>query len=234
MINENLISKKMQLLIESGFFGSNDKYFYHGSNVKFDKFDMAWFGKTDDGYYGRGFYFFDVCSEANDYGKYVYKVKLNVNNPLTLPYDSSMESPYLLKAREILSEIYPEAKGLKPNYEIPKGFYLKEVETRYGNKAYAVYPKPELYDTDLELYFDESPSKEYAIVQANDTLAEVDWDAGWLSDLLKKLGRDELTDRLNSKGYDCLIIESVSGSINEYIVWDPNKIQIVDILTDCE
>jgi hypothetical protein len=59
----------------------NDIVFYHGSDVLFDKFDIDY---TTNGNLGRGFYFTPVIGLAKQYGDIVYKVKLDISNPIYL------------------------------------------------------------------------------------------------------------------------------------------------------
>ena len=59
----------------------NFKDFYHASNSKFDKFDKT---KIKENKLGLAFNFTDDLSEAYQYGDNLYKVNLDMNNPLTL------------------------------------------------------------------------------------------------------------------------------------------------------
>lgn len=57
---------------------------YHGTPNKFNVFSKEKQGSTDQGYYGRGFYFTDSKEYAAWYGSRVKKVFLNMKNPLVL------------------------------------------------------------------------------------------------------------------------------------------------------
>jgi hypothetical protein len=76
-----------------------DGVWYHGTNAKFDKFNLDFFGKTDDGWYGRGIYFHSDKDTAEVYGRNVIKARLNYKkSPLILPIENSHE--YFLNTLE--------------------------------------------------------------------------------------------------------------------------------------
>ena len=54
---------------------------YHGTNSKFDTFDKDSVGKTDEGWFGRGFYFSNTNGEALSYGENLIPAYLNIKNP---------------------------------------------------------------------------------------------------------------------------------------------------------
>lgn len=56
---------------------------YHGTNAKFDVFDLSKFGLTDNGWYGKGFYFADDSAVAKRYGKRLIGVYLSLRNPMS-------------------------------------------------------------------------------------------------------------------------------------------------------
>ena len=223
---------------------------YHGTDSKFDEFDMSYFGKTDDGYYGRGFYFTSDEDEAKEYGSIVVKAHLNVTNPFWLRDNGEMDHPYLLDLRDDLSKLPGMPKGLKTNRELPDGYYVKiePGQMRYGEQTVevSVWPKPELYGTDKEEYgetdvylkssFDEESAKVQAIVSFNDKMSGNDWDAGWSTQLLKKLGRYGFSDLLKRSGYDGIFVTTVNSlgekmdisKVVEIVVFDPDQIIIID------
>jgi len=61
---------------------------FHGTKSDFEKFDIAHFGKTDEGWFGKGIYFYSQ-PDGGGYGNIVKKVKLKFQNPLILPVDYS-------------------------------------------------------------------------------------------------------------------------------------------------
>jgi hypothetical protein len=199
---------------------------YHGSRVKFDTFSEYYMGQTDAGYYGRGFYFTNDKEYASEFCGYLYEVKLNINKPFILPNDSTSDSPVMFEARDKLVEVYPEAEHLKTIRTIPSGYHLVKTE----DNLYCVYPNEELYNTDAEIYGEDGRTELEAIIIFNDILNGVDWELGWVTSILKNLGRDEFTDRLNKLGYDILIIEDNKHDTLEYVMWDKSKIKILNIL----
>lgn len=56
---------------------------YHGSDSKFNTFDLKYFGKTDAGDRGRGFYFSPNKITANSYGEFIEPFFLNIREPYT-------------------------------------------------------------------------------------------------------------------------------------------------------
>ena len=79
------------------------KLFYHGTNVKFDAFDID---KSKGGWLGKSFYFTDSKSKAKGYGKNVISTYLNLKNP------------YISKANDhyrFVNEV-KEQFGVKENY----------------------------------------------------------------------------------------------------------------------
>ena len=79
------------------------KLFYHGTNVKFDAFDID---KSKRGWLGKSFYFTDSKSKAKGYGKNVISIYLNLKNP------------YISKANDHYSFVneVKEQFGVKENY----------------------------------------------------------------------------------------------------------------------
>lgn len=71
---------------EKSIFSSNK--FYHGSSVKFDKFDLS---KAKDGWFGKCIYFTDNKTLAKGFGKYIYEVELDIKNPYFTKSDNWMQ-----------------------------------------------------------------------------------------------------------------------------------------------
>lgn len=208
---------------------------YHGTTRSFNKFDLNHHGRTDDGYYGKGFYFTMNKEYASEFGG-VHNFLLSISNPLKLPESGSMGHPSLIKARDILGKVM-DKPDLIPNHTLPSGYEVKKVKQTYcgnetGKDEYVVYPKEELYGTEQEIYGKGEPTPEEAIVSFNDELKGVSWNFGWLFGLTKDVGRDEMMKAIKAKGYDALLIESVdSNEIEEIIVWSPYQIKSFDIKT---
>lgn len=90
------------------------KVFYHGTNIKFDAFDID---KSKRGWLGKSFYFTDSKSKAKGYGKNVISTYLNLKNP------------YISKANDHYSFVneVKEQFGVKENYgEFDPAQVLKE------------------------------------------------------------------------------------------------------------
>lgn len=87
---------------------------YHGTDEQFTVFDKSKIGKTDEGMFGRGFYFASEKSEAADYGASVKKYYLNIKNPLEISRRTGYASvlDYYLKQRGIFCETHGELVDL--------------------------------------------------------------------------------------------------------------------------
>jgi hypothetical protein len=64
------------------FENSSNNIYYHGSDNVFDRFSSKIMRRTDNGYYGYGFYFSPNIQTARNYGPNIYKCELNFKNPL--------------------------------------------------------------------------------------------------------------------------------------------------------
>lgn len=218
---------------------------YHGTDTRFEKFSRSAGGRTDDGYYGKGFYFSPSREEASEYGHHVIEAYLRVENPFWLRVNGSMDSIVMLDLRDDLARLPFMPKSLKTNRKLPDGYKVevREDNTGRGTVSVAVWPKPELYGTDREEY---GPDQTYyksdykskdaevsAIVAFNDMIAGADWDVGWTSSLLKRLDRDGFTDRLSEHGYDGVFVASASelgetlsmDDVSEILVFEPGQIK---------
>jgi len=197
---------------------------YHGTRTKFDEFSWSSFGQTDDGYYGRGFYFDPDEDEAKEYGPIIMPVYLKVENPFWLRVNGSMGSAIMLDVRDDLSTL-PGLERLKTNRELPDGYVVRrrEAADRMGKKivSVSVWPKKELWGTDKEIYgenqnylasdpeLSDGSAEIQAIVAFNDEVDGRNFDSGWTSQLLKKTDRDKFTDRLTEAGYDGVFVIGV-------------------------
>lgn len=68
---------------------SGTDVWYHGTNKKFDKFDLSNFGNTDSGWWGVGVYFHSDIETAKVYGSIIKKVTFNTDKILNLPVNYS-------------------------------------------------------------------------------------------------------------------------------------------------
>ena len=63
----------------------------HYTNAKFSEFDLSKFGKTDYGYFGKGFYFTEVPMRNDSYGSIQMQLYLSIQNPyLANQYDDPL------------------------------------------------------------------------------------------------------------------------------------------------
>jgi hypothetical protein len=220
---------------------------YHGTNTRFEKFERSAQGRTDDGFYGKGFYFSPSKEEAKEYGSHVIEAYLRVENPFWLRTNSSSDSIIMLDLRDDLSKLTFMPDSLKTNRKLPEGYKVKVRDggVAHGRKtvSVAVWPEPELYGTDREeygpdqVYYESDYKKEdaelSAIVEFNDMMAGVDWSVGWTTSLLKVVGRDSFTENLKSVGYDGVFVVGVNElgevpsieNVHEVIVFDPGQIK---------
>ena len=111
---------------------------YHGTNADFSEFDIAKFGKTDDGWLGEGFYFSPRPRYASGYAKgdgaNVMPVYLSMKNPF---YAEGLLSDYWTQERLIDAGfdgvIYDggqDGKGDSPEYVV---FRPEQIKSATGN-----------------------------------------------------------------------------------------------------
>lgn len=224
---------------------------YHGTNTNFDKFDMSWQGQTDEGFYGRGFYFALEKEHAAEYGSKVLKCFLDTKNPFYLRTWNTIGSYEEIELREDLSKLKGVDPDIRPIRTLPKGYELKVEEDRHYRgdvvTRIGVCPKQELWDSDDVVYGDDiylrtvdakDPVKlkgysELAIVQFNDLLNGVELKSGLASWLLQSLDRWNFTDLLEKNGYDGLFVVGNKGQetpieeVKEILVWNTDQIHII-------
>jgi len=129
---------RMQRARELGF--DVDKVFYHGSGESFDEFDPLKMGKTDEGWFGKGFYFSPNPEIANQYAAgrspNVQQVYLRAKNPYDWRKNEGVgmrlgtpEERYA-KTREIMSKGYDAVDvssdriKLSPDQALPDDVFL--------------------------------------------------------------------------------------------------------------
>lgn len=227
---------------------------YHGARQKFDAFDMSWFGQTDDGFYGRGFYLTPERDYAEEFGTHLAKCNIRASSVFWLRDWGTVGSPVELDLRDDLAKLKGMPSDLKTDRELPSGYYVKRSERQYRSDDVVVFevaPKKELYGTDKEVYGEdltvlkeplvrnphlEDMYREKAIVLFNDEQKGVSYDEGLPNWFLQKVGRDDLTEVLENNGHDCLAIgRPVNGKdrpkpedMGEYLIWNPEQIEIVE------
>lgn len=222
---------------------------YHGTNRTFDTFDMSYFGHTDEGYYGHGFYFTAEELDAEEFGSIIMEVYLKVENPFWLKRNSTMGHAVLLDVRDDVAKLPGMPESLETNRVLPNGYYVKKMEgpVSYGDRTvvYSVYPKEELYGTDKEIYgpesshspdikgFNDKTAEVQAIVEFNDEIEEKNWDVGWTFGLTKRIGRDKLTKAILRAGHDGIFVCNVDeigqvptiADVDEIVIFDSNQIK---------
>ena len=212
---------------------------WHGTHAVFDKFSKNYIGKTDDGYYGRGFYFSPSKEDAADYGT-PRPYHLRISNPFVVPDHPSMGHKSLYDLRDRLAAL-KGVKVAKSNRTLPPGYHIEEEEKEndYFNsrfpesehnpkkyKVYTVVPNRELYGTDQEIYGPDSASPEEAIMRFHDKMAGTEIRSGWAFGLLKDLiDRNQLVEILKANGYDGIFVQDAeTGEVVEYVAFEPEQI----------
>ncbi len=204
---------------------------YHGSPRKFDKFDLNYFGRVDDGYYGVGVYLATTEENANDYGPWIYRVKLTNPKPFYLWDSGVMGDTH--RARVALSKL-PEYAHLAPDTKLPEGYRVVRAEDE-GNgwrppaSGWRVEPASDIEDA---RWGDIKDTPEMAIIAFNDEgthgYHSGPAHAGWTTSLLKREGRNKFADVLAKNGYNCLAVYDSSG-VSEVMVFDPAMITVLDV-----
>lgn len=78
---------------------------YHGTNAEFDTFDDSFFGKTDEGFAGKGFYFTNYGDLTSEYGSKQIKAYLSAKNPfITEDYNEPFKKYGLETNRDLTGE----------------------------------------------------------------------------------------------------------------------------------
>lgn len=95
---------------------------YHGSKSKFKSFDLAKFGKTDAGWYGKGFYFTTDERVANLYGKEVIKAYLSLQKPMSSTMNGFSEG--------VLKNIVSYAEKVNPGLKISQQALTNALDQR--------------------------------------------------------------------------------------------------------
>lgn len=78
---------------------------FHGTNAEFDTFDDSFFGKTDEGFAGKGFYFTNYGDITSEYGSKQIKAYLSAKNPfITEDYNEPFKKYGLDTNRDLSGE----------------------------------------------------------------------------------------------------------------------------------
>jgi hypothetical protein len=224
---------------------------FHGTYGDFKKFDMSYQGKTDEGYYGRGFYFSPDKEEASEYGLLVLECVLHIKNPFYLRTWTTMGGYEEIELRDDLSKLKGIPDYIKPDRKLPDGYKVSIIKDHRHYRgeivtAINIVPQEKFYGTDKEIYGDsiyllkkdaDNPETikgytEMAIVSFNDMINGVEVNGGLANWLLQSIGRDNFTEILENNGYDGLFVVREKGNktpldeVIEFMVWDPDKIEI--------
>lgn len=91
---------------------------YHGTNENFDNFDLKYFGKHDQGDFGKAVYFSDNENTASKYGKNVKQQEIELNNPYVINTEEDYKQLWsqLAKETDISKLDKTELKLLKDPY----------------------------------------------------------------------------------------------------------------------
>jgi len=224
---------------------------YHGSKRKFSKFDLGYFGQTDDGYYGVGVYLAPSVSHANDYGWWIYKVHLENPKPFFLSDESAMGD--CAQARKDLAKL-PEYTDVAPNTTVPdgyevvpdedqgngwrepvKGWRVQPIDNETNRVPHPTSPSGTWWKDDLR-WGSIHTTAERAVIHFNDEdkfgYNSGPGTAGWTSQLLKKVGRKAFAKVLAQNGYNCLCLydkESGEPRVSEVMVVDPDIIVVDEV-----
>ena len=69
--------------------------FYHGTDYKFNEFSLNTFGRTDQGFAGKGLYFTTNKGYAKEYGSNIREVYLDLQNPYIINDSPSINPDYV-------------------------------------------------------------------------------------------------------------------------------------------
>lgn len=91
---------------------------YHGTDENFDNFDLKYFGKHDQGDFGKAVYFSDNENTASKYGKNVKQQDIELNNPYIINTEEDYKQLWsqLAKETDISKLDKTELKLLKDPY----------------------------------------------------------------------------------------------------------------------
>jgi hypothetical protein len=122
---------------------------WHGTNKKFNKFDLSKIGTSSDmGYFGQGFYFAPTELIADYYGDITIKVFVNLKNPLSVVSRNQIQKKYntndSLELREeiikdnfdgVLQIIIPNNKKKRISFGEIIAFYPNQIKLADGSNT---------------------------------------------------------------------------------------------------
>lgn len=225
---------------------------YHGTSNTFDSFDPTTFGyATDSGFFGSGFYFTPIESEARYYGRIVMPVYLKIEKPFIVStggyysglYDNLFEGGgQLLKDLGLLAE--NDLKNFN-KYERLKKEFLKNAKVEKIHTYDAKHNEVQVWRASFEKngrsyesnsyrpweevgYNEKEDTKENALNNAWGEYAHFN-DLNFLiqdlsfTDYIRTNGlAEELSNIIKSRGYD----GTIAG--DEHIVFEPSQIKSVN------
>ena len=225
---------------------------YHGTSNTFDSFDPTTFGyATDSGFFGSGFYFTPIESEARYYGRIVMPVYLKIEKPFIVStggyysglYDNLFEGGgQLLKDLGLLAE--NDLKNFN-KYERLKKEFLKNAKVEKIYTYDAKHNEVQVWRASFEKngrsyesnsyrpweevgYNEKADTKENALNNAWGEYAHFN-DLNFLiqdlsfTDYIRTNGlAEELSNIIKARGYD----GTIAG--DEHIVFEPSQIKSVN------
>lgn len=220
---------------------------YHGTNADFDAFDPQMIGKaTDNGFYGKGFYFTRNKGEASSYGNKVLPSYLKSKNMFDIRgvdggYYSGLKDNMFEKGANLLDKL-----GLLDANQVEKYNFYKEAKNNFL-KNVDIYEPSDVQD----IWFGELTmpdgtkilNRAWESDNTRDGVLNVLWndyarrikykDGTYLDHLLDGMSLKDymrsdginpqrFSDKLKSMGYDGIY----QG--DEYVVFNPNQIKLVN------
>lgn len=226
---------------------------FHGTSAIFDEFKLSEFGKTDQGWYGKGFYFTESEEEAQGYSGTKAKPVNEIHNSLNHFWwslrgaldDSGFDTRGIDMAgtlKERMDTIDDMASKLGKKNKIVKKLSFWMTQTRnaikihHGEAKESDFIKKVYLNIKNPLYIDgtgDQNSKDYnrkVIKQLGDKeLAE--FSEKETSGVFEKFGAEKFTNLLKSKGYDGVIVFAdglYKRKFHEVVAFDSNQIKHVD------
>ena len=99
---------------------------YHGTDENFDNFDLKYFGKHDQGDFGKAVYFSDNENTASKYGKNVKQQDIELNNPYVINTEEDYKQLWSQLAKEI-----DISKLDKTELKLLKDLYTSQEEKKF-------------------------------------------------------------------------------------------------------
>jgi hypothetical protein len=198
---------RMQRATELGF--DVDNVFYHGSGESFDEFDPLKMGKTDEGWFGKGFYFSPNPEIANQYAAgrspNVQQVYLRAKNP----YD------------------WRKNEGVGMRLGTPEERYAKTREIMSKG-----YDSVDVYSDRIKLSPDQALSDDVflAIVKRSQEMGDPVIPRTMIEQALKS--GIEYSDFARHYGNDIASMMPVKRTLTERVVFDPTNIRSINATFD--